>query len=410
MTKPSITLISLNYAPEDTAIGLYSSQMAAHLVRNGWKVQVVAGFPYYPNWEIAEDYQNKPNYFVEELNGVKVHRYKQFVPKDPTFINRSIQIVDFTLGNWFHLGKLKKTDVVISIIPYTSSSWLGNKLAKKMKAKHWIHIQDFEFDAAFESGLTTKKGAMNLAASALFKLEKSILDKADLVSTISNGMLRQLESKTTVQNFFFPNWVDEEFINPNSYEKHPFLNNGKFNVLYSGNIGGKQDWDLFVRVVKQFEDNKNIQFVIVGAGATRDKLANKLKNNNNVSFHNPVPYSDLNNLLCSADLHVLFQKNDVVDTVMPSKILGMMASSVPSLVTGNSKSEVCSAFETSSGGFFIGSGALNQICNVIHDYSANEILKNQHGINARKFVLDNFTQNVILERFSKRLNELIEIN
>ena len=406
MGKPSITIISLNYAPEDTAIGLYSSQMAEYLFQNGWDVQVIAGFPYYPKWEISKEYKSKRPFYNEEINGVNVFRYKQFVPKNPSFLKRSFQIIDFTIGTFFNLNKVKKTDIVLSVIPYTSSSWLGNILAKRMKAKHWIHIQDFEFAAAFESGLSSKKGVMKLIISSLFKLEKSILDKSTLVSTISQGMLRQLKSKTNQPNYFFPNWVDETFINPETYSHHSFFEKNKFNVLYSGNIGGKQDWDLFIDVVFMLKENSNIQFIIVGDGATKRELEDKLINQPNVKFYNPVAYEDLNNLLCSASLHLLFQKNEVVDTVMPSKILGMMASRKPSIVTGNSMSEVCYAFEESKGGVFIENNNVTDICNTISKFESNVELCTNSGANARTYVLSNFTKNVILSKFKDKLNSL----
>ncbi len=403
MSKPSITIISLNYAPEDTAIGLYSSQMATYLVEKGWEVQVIAGFPYYPQWEIAKEYKDKPSYFMDVIEGVTVYRYKQFVPKDPSFLKRSVQIVDYTIGHLFGLGRVKESDVVLSIIPYTSSAWLGNKLSKRMKAKHWIHIQDFEFDAAFESGLSSKKGMLNWVASGLFKLEKSILDKAHLVSTISHGMLSQLESKTNQPNFFFPNWVDESFINPIKFTKHPYMKEGKFNILYSGNIGGKQDWELFSAVVNQLKNNDFIQFVVVGAGATKANLIQDLGRLPNIVFYEPVAYEALNDLLCSADLHVLFQKSDVIDTVMPSKILGMMASAKPSVVTGNSKSEVCYAFELSKGGCFIGEMDALKVCDTIEKYVNSRGECMEHGQNARRYVLSNFTKEVVLKKFIEKL-------
>lgn len=407
MSKRSITIISLNYAPEDTAIGLYSSQMAAFLVQNGWEVQVIAGFPYYPQWEIAKEYQNKPSYYTEEIDGVTVFRYKQFVPKNPSFFKRSLQIIDFTFGNLLKLKRVKNSDVVLSIIPYTSSAWIGNRLAKRMKAKHWIHIQDFEFDAAFESGLTSKKGVMNSVATSLFKLEESILNKATLVSTISNGMLRQLESKTKVPNFFFPNWVDESFINPDDYSPHPYMKPDKFNVLYSGNIGSKQDWDLFSKVVKELKENTKVEFIIVGAGATKDKLLEELGEFPNVSFYNPVAYSELNNLLCSADLQILFQKTEVIDTVMPSKILGMMASRKPSIVSGNIKSEVCDAFKDSKGGVYIGDNSVQEILETIIAYSLDEKRGATDGHNARNYVIGRFTKTVVLESFLSKLKKII---
>ena len=91
----------------------------------------------------------------------------------------------------------------------------------------------------------------------------------------------------------------------------------------------------------------------MGDGAKKEWLCNKIKGFKNVKYYKPIEYKDLSNLLCSADLHILFQKNDVIDSVMPSKLLGMMASSRPSLITGNINSEVKIVIDESKGGFYV---------------------------------------------------------
>lgn len=78
-------------------------------------------------------------------------------------------------------------------------------LAKLRGAKVWVHIQDFEFDAAVESGLAgNQAGIKSKIFNALFWIEKKLLDKSDIVSTISYGMIEKLKTKTTTQNYFFP--------------------------------------------------------------------------------------------------------------------------------------------------------------------------------------------------------------
>ena len=72
LEQKRITLISLNFYPEDTAIGLYSSQMANYLREQGAEVTVITAFPYYPHWVIAESYKNKPRYVKEMYNGMTV--------------------------------------------------------------------------------------------------------------------------------------------------------------------------------------------------------------------------------------------------------------------------------------------------------------------------------------------------
>jgi len=406
-----ITLIGINFYPEDTAIGLYSTQMCEYLSNQGYQVDVITGVPYYPKWEVREDYKYKSMFVKEAKENINIYRYKQYVPKDPSFKNRIIHLLDFTFGSFINLFKVKKSDLVICVVPFTTSIFLGLILAKLKGAKVWTHIQDFEFDAAVESGLAgkkdEKKGIKSKIFNGLFWIEKKLLNKSDLVSTISYGMIEKLESKTNTLSYFFPNWVDESFINPENSSIHEYLKSDKFKILYSGNIGAKQDWDFFLEIVDKFKDDEEIEFVIVGAGAKKQWLVEETKQYKNIKHYDPIEYSKLPDLLCSADLHILFQKNDVIDTVMPSKLLGMMASASPSLVTGNLKSEVAKTFETSNGGYFFDSDDNKNCVKVIYNLKDNKSLSEEIGQNARKFISENFSSEIVLKNFKEKIKEIL---
>lgn len=406
--KNNITLIGINFYPEDSSTGLYSTQMLEHLSKSN-HVEVLTGFPYYPEWAIREDYKDKPTYLTESKENVIIYRYKQYVPKNPSFKNRIIHLLDFTFGSIINVFKVKKSDLVICVVPFTSSIALGLFLAKLRGAKVWVHIQDFEFDAAVESGLAGKQGGMKSKIfKGLFWLEKKLLDKADIVSTISYGMLHKLESKTNTQNYFFPNWVDENFINPAIAKQHELMKSEKFKILYSGNIGAKQDWDFFIKVVKYFITNQDIEFVIVGAGAKKEWLVEETKNFTNIKHYMPVEYATLPDLLCSADLHILFAKNDVVDTVMPSKLLGMMASAKPSVVTGSLDSEVAKVFDKAQGGYFFDSDDFESVVKSIEELVFDTIKSKKMGENARKYIVEHFASTKVLADFEKKVQEVID--
>lgn len=90
--KNNITLIGINFYPEDTAIGLYSTQMCEYLSNQGYQIDVITGFPYYPQWEIRESYKNKSTFLQEKKDNITIYRYKQYVPKNPSFKNRIIHL------------------------------------------------------------------------------------------------------------------------------------------------------------------------------------------------------------------------------------------------------------------------------------------------------------------------------
>ncbi|SCY32919.1 colanic acid biosynthesis glycosyl transferase WcaI [Nonlabens sp. Hel1_33_55] len=400
----TITFISLNYAPEDTAIGLYSTQMVEALITAGAHVNVVTAMPYYPQWKIQEPYDKHSSYVKEDSKSVTVYRYKQYVPESPSFLKRVLHILSFTYGSWHNLKKIDCCDLVISIIPFTTSAYLGNRHAKKRKTPHWIHIQDFEFDAALQSGVSgsSKKWVFE----QLFRIESKILKKASIISTISHLMIDKLASKTNTLTYYLPNWIEPAKFDIPYTDPHSFLTSEKFKLLYSGNVGDKQDWEFFLAFAKAIPQ-KDLDIIVVGAGSKM----NWLKQNTdyeNIHFHDPVPYDQLPQLLSSADAHILFQKYDVVDTVMPSKLLGMMASGKPSLVLGNPASEVRNVIEDSEGGKYLSNYSVNDAVEIIKQWESDQAICEHMGKQAKSYVITNFSRSKILDRWVDKLASLVE--
>jgi len=409
--KTNITLIGINFYPEDTAIGLYSTQMCEYLSTQGYEIDVITGFPYYPQWDIKEAYKDKSTFFKEQKENINIYRYKQYVPQNPNFKNRILHLLDFTFGSMRNIFKVKKSDLVICVVPFTTSILLGLLLARLRGAKVWVHIQDFEFDAAVESGLAgDNKGLKSKIFKSLFWIEKKLLNKANIVSTISYGMIEKLKTKTDAPYYFFPNWVDETFIDPSKTIKHPLMQSEKFKVLYSGNIGAKQDWDFFIKVVEYFKHREDIAFIIVGAGAKKEWLVEETKTMKNITHTMPVEYATLPDLLCWANLHILFQKNDVIDTVMPSKLLGMMASARPSVVTGSLESEVAKVFHQSEGGYFFDSDNFDDVVKSIEKLSTDKELASTMGEDARTYIIEHFSATKVLSNFGKEIDSLLKVD
>nr|WP_321221275.1 WcaI family glycosyltransferase [uncultured Psychroserpens sp.] len=403
MKKNNVTIIGVNYAPEDSAIGLYTTQKAEYLVSKGYNVSVVTGFPYYPQWAIRKEYKNKKRWYTETINDVKVYRYKQYVPSNPTFLKRIIHLLSFTFGNIINLFKIAKPDYVICIVPFTSSILLGWFLKLRYKSKLWIHIQDFEFDAAIDSGLLNSNKSFFI--KGILWLEGALLNKADVISTISNGMLKKLNSKVkNKKTYYLTNWLDTSKFRVKTKQTHPYLNSEKFKILYSGNIGAKQDWDFFFKILDELNTINDIEVIIVGEGAEKEKVVEGLKQYNFVKHFNLVPYEELPVLLSSADMHFLFQKSDVIDTVMPSKLLGMMASSKPSIVTGNKNSEVATVYKDSQGGYYYSDNLIEQVVDCIKNLKENKALCTELGENAETYVVKNYSKQNILDRFIAELD------
>ncbi len=109
------------------------------------------------------------------------------------------------MGGLRNIKKISETELVIVIVPFTFSIIPAIWLKHKTRSKLWIHIQDFEFDLAFETGILARKNLFTkfFKKSVLF-LESFLLNKATVISSISNNMLAQAEKRTTnIPVYFF---------------------------------------------------------------------------------------------------------------------------------------------------------------------------------------------------------------
>jgi colanic acid biosynthesis glycosyl transferase WcaI len=233
----------------------------------------------------------------------------------------------------------------------------------------------------------------------VLKFETFLLRRAHSISTISNNMMEVGRRKTGKNIFYFPNWISESNINSKLFKQHEFIDSSKFTMLYSGNIGEKQDWSCLIELAHKIKPTDNIEIVIVGNGAYLGTLKQQIKLFSFIKIFEPVPYAHLNDLLCSANLHFLFQKTNVLDTVMPSKLLAMMASEKPSVVTGNASSEVRTIFEKSDCGIYLSNNNIEELYNNILKIKQDESLQLQMGRCAKKYVLQHFSQEKVLNNY-----------
>jgi colanic acid biosynthesis glycosyl transferase WcaI len=192
-------------------------------------------------------------------------------------------------------------------------------------------VQDLQADAALR---------LNMIHSAwgklLYKFERWLLTKATRVSTITEAMRRHIAAKgIPAENvWLFPNWSDLSLVRPlprdNSFRRRLGFRDDQTVFMYAGNMGEKQGLELIIRAAGHLRDQPEIQFVMVGNGAARERLELLARQSdlNNLCFLAVQPVEFLPELLSSADVHMIVQKPMVADFVMPSKLTNALASGI----------------------------------------------------------------------------------
>jgi len=340
-----ILIVGLNFHPELTGIGKYTGELAAYLVGNGHQVRVITTPPYYPYWQVQPGYSGW-QYRKENWQGVWVLRCPLWVPSQPSGIKRLLLLFSFALTSFpVLLGQCPwRPNLILSIAPSFFNTPFALFTARLSGAKAWLHIQDFELDAAANLGFLP---ANHLMAKLAGWAERWLLGRFDQISTISSRMLARLAKKGVAleKTFLFPNWVDTGLIFPLSASQKPLkkewnIPDDKIIVLYSGNMGHKQGLENVIKGARHLQVQAKIHFVLCGTGALRSDLESDAKGLPNVQFLPLQPLEKLNQLLNIADIHILPQRADAADLVMPSKLSGILASGKAVIATADSGTEV----------------------------------------------------------------------
>lgn len=407
-----ILFYGINFAPELTATGKYTGEMAEWFAKQGHNVRVITAPPYYPTWQVSEDYKN--NYKIECWNGVKVYRCPLWVPKKPTGLKRLIHLASFALSSFpvLLMQWRWKPDVVWIVEPPLMCAPAAVTFAKLNGAKSWLHVQDYEVNAAFDMGLI--KG--NSLRKIIEKYESWLIRCFSRFSTISNQMMKLARLKGIDENrlVYFPNWVDISAIKPlndvSPYRKELGIGEDKVVALYSGNMGGKQGLEILAQLAQIIETKniENIQFIFCGNGAGRADLEYACKNLKNVIFLELQPFERLGEFLAIADIHLLPQLADAADLVMPSKLTGMLASGKSVLATATIDTEL--GFVVQEGarcGLIVEPEDPKALADALIKLANNPELRANFGKNGRQYAENKLDKEQILSVFESELKNLI---
>ena len=407
-----ILLYGINFAPELTGIGKYTGEMAAWLAAQGHQVRAVAAPPYYPDWSVGEGYSARA-WRRERWQGVDVWRSPLWVPRHPGGAKRLLHLASFALSSlpvmlW---QALWRPDVVWVVEPALFCAPTAGVVAKLTRAKSWLHIQDYEVDAAFNLGLIKGKRLR----AGVEAVERWLMRRFDRVTTISGRMAQRAVAKgvSPARLKSFPNWVDISTITPlsapSAYRGELGIRDEAVVALYSGNMGGKQGLEILAEVAGLMSEHSTIDFVFCGNGAGKADLVRRCQGLTNVRFLDLQPVDRLNDLLGLADIHLLPQRADAADLVMPSKLTGMLASGRAVIVTAAPGTELASVVqEQARCGLTVPPEDAVALAAAIQNLAADDARRTAMGARGRAYAKRELDREAVLRRFENDMVACVE--
>lgn len=383
-------IVTSNYFPEPTGIGLYSTDLARVLKSSGNNVSVITSLPHYPWWKIPLKFSHYKPGFHEE-GGISVYRSSHFIPSVYNLVTRAryeVSIFCNFLKIAFKL-RTEQFDFIISYTPTVASAIVGNIMSSLTGANHGIVVQDLSGIGAAQAGLKGGKIASLIAE----KIEIGILNRANTLVVVSNNMYRYLIKKGIPEKKLklILNYAinTEGIIEVGIAREKTGIPKSKIVLLHAGNMGFKQDLENIIHAAKILEPNRDIRFLFLGNGNQQDILAKMVENLSNIEILPTVDQEIFSYYLASADILILNERATQLDMSLPSKLTTYLFHNRPILAAVSKVGATAEFLENMA--YLVNPGDPVEFANAVNHLIENPLLRKtlaNHGLKfASEFLL-----------------------
>jgi glycosyltransferase involved in cell wall biosynthesis len=396
-------LLNQYYPPDVAPTGQYLHDLARSLVGRGHQVKVLCSRRSYNGTKTFPSY--------EQMDGVEVVRLSATGFGRRGFLGK---IADYATyyGLLFCalISEKEKPDVILSLTtpPYVgvlakiAALWHGCRHA------HWI--MDLYPDVLFAHGMTQKGSTVSWflrlltrwqfrGAGRIFTLGPSMAERISTYSADSSSVCwiplwstsepaAWPENET---NLLRPSrgWASDEVV-----------------FLYSGNMGLGHRFTEFLEAAKRLGNSK-VRWAFAGDGKRRAEIEAFAKSNPaaRIQFLDSVPYGQLREHLCSANVHLASMDSAWQGTMVPSKLQGSFAVGKPVLYVGGRHCETALWIQESGGGWVVDENDIKGLLSAIEQACNLEELR-RRGQAALEFARGHFVKSNSCNRFIEMLENI----
>lgn len=419
-SKKKLLIYAHYYAPDVASTGQILQDMAEGLA-NTFDITVICTVPSYSG-TVQPQYKTK-KFYIEELNGVKIVRVRVPEFRKANKISRVKNILSYFFGAVSATFRVGKQDYVFSISQPPILGGLLGVWGKWVKqAKYIYNIQDFNPEQVLAVNYSSNK----LITKAMMILDKFSCKRSDLVITVGRDLVETMHNrfrgKKVPKTVMINNWIDEKSVYPVAQD-HPEVKSfreqygldGKYVIMYSGNIGMYYDLENLMQVIARFKDAKTadgreVVFAFVGAGSVLDKLVSykEEKGLDHVVF---IPYQDKDKLIYSlnaADIHWCVNAKGIKGVSCPSKFYGIAGVGKPVLAVLEKNSEIQMLIDEIGCGKCSEPGDYDAVAENIRYFIENAdsgevVAMGQRGFD---YLIKNLTKDISVEKYKKAILEL----
>lgn len=402
-----ILFLAINYWPDETGIAPFNTGRCEHLASQGHEVTVCTAPPYYPQWQIQQEYRGK---FIkrEYRNGVTVLRSWLYVPRRVTSARRFIHETSFIATSLLSALSRARPDLIVVVSGPLGLGLSGAILSTLWRCPFVFHVEDLQPDAAADLGMVRDGTLMQL----LYALERFTYRQAELVTTLTEGMRSRIVAKgiPAEKVLLSGHWSESRLFelpigtSPSASRFKQRLAS-QFLVVHAGNIGVKQGLEVVLGAANLTCGERDITYVFIGDGAAAPALQRQAAKLSlpNVCFTGVRYGDDFTDILAAADVSLVTQRKGVAEILFPSKVLTLLAAARPVVASLSQDTEVARVLRDSGAALLVEPENPEQLAAAILSLRRHPFQLHQMATSGRDYALKCWSKERALSAMEQQL-------
>ena len=332
-----ILFLSQWFDPEPGAKGLV---FARELVKQGFDVEVLTGFPNYPGGKLYPGYKLRLLQ-REFIDGVNISRVPLYPNHDQSVFKRVLNYSSFAASAMFYgLFVAKRPDIIYAYHPPLTIGITAGILRTFRRIPVVYDVQDMWPDTLRATGMVKNARVLQIVSLIC----NWVYRRADRIVVLSPGFKRLLLQRGVpdLKISVIYNWADEASLALQTLKpRSEFVKQNQFCILFAGNMGKAQALGTVLQAAELLQQQgSRVCWVMLGGGVELESLKLEASNRElkNVVFLPAVPMAEAGAYMHAVDvLLVHLRKDPLFEITIPSKTQAYMAAGKPILmaVDGN---------------------------------------------------------------------------
>ena len=384
-----ILVISQYFYPEPFRI----NDICQEWIKRGHKVTVLTGIPNYPEGKFYKGY----GWFKkrkEKWNGIDIIRIP-IISRGHSSIRLILNYYSFVWSGWFWKAFTRlKPDLIFTfeVSPMTQAL-IGKWFSKRRNIPNYLYVQDLWPENLEVVGGIHNKHILNHYQKMTDKIYKRCTKIFATSPSFVKAIQERVEDKDKV--IYWPQYAEEIYKpveNPNPPE---IPKDGRFKIIFAGNVGTAQGLDILPKVAKLVDDT--VCFVIVGDGRYKEKLVKDTEEvKDKFIFIDRQSAERIPELLCACDVAFLsFMDSPLFEKTIPAKLQSYMACGMPILASASGETK--RIIEEAQCGTCCKLGDEIQLAKCIMYLNNNRQILEQYNDNSLNYCQTFFCKNALFE-------------